>query len=233
MARPIQSYLDTLIAHHMPELSGAEFKIAVYLWRQLQHRTEIATDIDTVAKATGVSWRQSQFALRSLDRKGILRLESRKKVGTLCSIPGEKGRSKAQSDTSRSKTTRRPRPVRRSSPVPQAHAPTGSGSARSKLSLASAPAPEAVKVQPTVALASPSPQELELAAKGDQARRLASTLMDLRPLITREDFSMLLQCADGELDRLLARLRKLIQQGSRFDSSRHLGAEVRRMVLVR
>jgi hypothetical protein len=90
-----------------------------------------------------------------------------------------------------------------------------------------------VKAPLQVALAPPAPKELEAAAKTYQARTIASTLMDRRRLIALEEFDMLLQCADGVIDRLLARLQKLLKQGSRFDNPLHLGAEIRTMVLVR
>jgi hypothetical protein len=37
--------LDTLIKDHIQDLSGAEFKLAVYLYRRLQRRTEITTEV--------------------------------------------------------------------------------------------------------------------------------------------------------------------------------------------
>jgi len=60
------SHLDTLITRHLKELSGAEFKLAVYQYRRLQRRAEVMDTIDSLANATGLSWRHTQTALRSL-----------------------------------------------------------------------------------------------------------------------------------------------------------------------
>jgi hypothetical protein len=76
------SNLHLLIDRRIMDLSGAEFKLAVYLYRRLERRPEVVTTVDQLAKATGLSWRQTQTALRSLNKKAILRVDGRRRSGT-------------------------------------------------------------------------------------------------------------------------------------------------------
>ena len=62
-------FWDRLITDHLPELSGAEFKLAVYLYYRLRRRIEITCTIQELADATGLSWRRTQSALQSLAEK--------------------------------------------------------------------------------------------------------------------------------------------------------------------
>ena len=50
------AFLDRLL----PELTGAEFKIASYLYQQLEKQAVVDTTITALSRATGVSWRHTQ-----------------------------------------------------------------------------------------------------------------------------------------------------------------------------
>lgn len=70
-----------------PDLTGAEFKISSYLYRQLETQEVVETTITTLSRATGVSWRQTQACLQSLAEQGVLRVHCRKGYGTECRLP--------------------------------------------------------------------------------------------------------------------------------------------------
>jgi hypothetical protein len=218
------SHLDTLITRHLKELSGAEFKLAVYQYRRLQRRAEVMDTIDSLAKATGLSWRQTQAALRSLAKKGILQVEGRQKHGTRCSLPHTSARSQAKSIPTRPDRTRRKMVTNQ--------APQSIESVPAEAKASSRPTP-AVQLGSSVATAPPSSQELEQKAKAAEAQRLACKLMDMRGQIDTKNFNLLLQCADGDLDRLLARLQRLAQRHYNFDNFLMLCAQVSHMVVVR
>ena len=69
------SKLHSLIQRRIKDLTGAEFKLAVYLYCRLGDQPEITTTVAELAQATGLSWRQTQSALRSLDKKAVLRVD--------------------------------------------------------------------------------------------------------------------------------------------------------------
>jgi len=98
------TYLRRLIADHICELGGAEFKLAAYLYDRLEQEEQISEEIETFARATGVSWRQTQTALRSLAQKGILEVDSTPRRGTSCRLP-------QAVKTKRAYRRRRPHPV--------------------------------------------------------------------------------------------------------------------------
>ncbi len=57
--------------------------------------------------------------------------------------------------------------------------------------------------------------------------------MGTRGDMTSPDFHKLLAAADSNLDRLLARLQKLVNEMRQFDNFVLLCSEVRRLVLIR
>jgi hypothetical protein len=79
----MSEYLD----RWLPDLTGAEFKIASYLCRQLEKQEVVSTTITALSRATGVSWRQTQTCLQSLAKQGVLLVHSRKGQGTQCRLP--------------------------------------------------------------------------------------------------------------------------------------------------
>ena len=81
------SYLHSLITDHIRNLSGVEFKIAAYLYRRLERQKQVSENIHAIATATGLSWRQTQSALRKLAEKGVLQVDSVKHLGTRCRLP--------------------------------------------------------------------------------------------------------------------------------------------------
>ena len=83
------SYLELLIDHKIRELSGAEFKIAVYLYRLLEGQKRVKSNIRRIAKVTGISWRQTQSALKNLAGKSVLGVKSTPKGGTWFWLPAE------------------------------------------------------------------------------------------------------------------------------------------------
>ena len=71
-------------------LSGAEFKVAAYLYRLLERRSSLTIRIEDVSRATGVSWRQTQAALQSLARQGFLVIASGGGRGARYSLPAQR-----------------------------------------------------------------------------------------------------------------------------------------------
>ena len=66
--------LHGLIDGWLVKLSGAEFKLAAYLYRNIGRRRKepLSMSIAELAAATGISWRQTQAALRKLQQLGII-----------------------------------------------------------------------------------------------------------------------------------------------------------------
>src|SRR5690349_9742036 len=71
----------------LPDLTGAEFKIASYLCGQLKQQEVVSTTITALSRATGVSWRHTQSCLQSLAKHGVLLVHSRKGHGIECRLP--------------------------------------------------------------------------------------------------------------------------------------------------
>ena len=82
--------LDRLIDGWLGKLSGAEFKLAAYLYRNIGRRRKepLSMSIAALAAAAGISWRQTQAALKKLDKLGIiLRTGGRGRI-TCVQLPG-------------------------------------------------------------------------------------------------------------------------------------------------
>ena len=224
------SYLHTLVDRIL-ELSGAEFKIAAYMYRLLEQQAQVTTTIDALSRDTGVSGRQTQSALRSLAEKKILCVESRKSRDTRCKLPP--GLLREDTDPSRGSGMSVPAPAQESNqtlPRPSLVAQAGPPATTSP----TAP-PQAAEVEPNISPASPSPppHDHELIWKLDEVRQRVLKLMRPRRDITLQEFSMLLTSADGELDRLRARLQRLVQEESTFDNFNLLCSVVRARYLIR
>ena len=85
-------HLRQLIEKRMGMLTGAEFKIAVYLYAQLRPGIPRTMRIADLAQATGMSWRQTQSAVKTLAGKGCLNVASRRGRRTQFWLPKEFGR---------------------------------------------------------------------------------------------------------------------------------------------
>jgi hypothetical protein len=70
--------MSELLDGYLSDLTGAEFKIASYLYRQLEKQEVVDTSITALSRATGVSWRQTQTCLQSLAKQGVLRVQGHK-----------------------------------------------------------------------------------------------------------------------------------------------------------
>jgi len=79
--------MSEFLDRFMPELTGAEFKIASYLCGQLEKQAVVDTTITALSRATGVSWRHTQACLQSLAKAGVLLVYSRKGHGIECRLP--------------------------------------------------------------------------------------------------------------------------------------------------
>jgi hypothetical protein len=82
--------LGALVDDHIRELTGVEFKIAVYLYRRLERKTASAIleiKIADIGAATGVSTKQTQTALKALEKQGVLMLANGRGRITRCSLP--------------------------------------------------------------------------------------------------------------------------------------------------
>ena len=89
--------LHGLIDGWLAKLSGAEFKLAAYLYRNIGRRRkkQLSMSIAALAAATGISWRQTQAALKKLDELGIiLRTGGRGRI-TCVQLPGSATTSQA------------------------------------------------------------------------------------------------------------------------------------------
>jgi len=237
------SRLHRLVADHIRELSGAQFKIAVYLLCRLEHRREVRTDIETLAQATGVSWRQTQSALRKLAKKGILRIESRRHRGTVCSLPAVSDGTRAGQSTSPSRRRSTPQHSKRLSAVPadaRPAAPTRKTMPATPIPVASesveagprvmAPAP--VPPSTTTASAAPAGQYDGQAAKEREAHGLVRKLLRRRYNVAPTEFQSMVDNADGNLDRLIKRLRDLADY-NQYETVAELCAAIRSLVLIR
>jgi hypothetical protein len=82
--------LGSLIDDHIRELTGVEFKLAVYLYRRLEQKAGSAIleiKIADIARAAGVSPKQTQTALKALEKQGVLLVDSGRGRTTRCSLP--------------------------------------------------------------------------------------------------------------------------------------------------
>jgi hypothetical protein len=82
--------LETLVDDHIRELTGVEFKIAVYLYRRLERKAAgaiLEIRIADIASATRVSHKQTQTALKTLEKQGVLLVDSGRGRTTRCSLP--------------------------------------------------------------------------------------------------------------------------------------------------
>jgi hypothetical protein len=84
------SRLRTLVDDHIRELTGVEFKIAVYLYRRMERKAAsriMEIKIADIARATGVSPKQTQTALKALQKQGVLLVDNGRGRITRCSLP--------------------------------------------------------------------------------------------------------------------------------------------------
>jgi hypothetical protein len=79
--------MSELLDRFLPDLTGAEFKIASYLCHRLEKQVVVDTTITALSRATGVSWRHTQACLQNLAQKGVLVVRSRKGCCTECRLP--------------------------------------------------------------------------------------------------------------------------------------------------
>ena len=209
--------LASLIQNHLQTLSGAEFKVAVYLYWRLQKEPEVITTVKGVAEATGLSPRRTQFALARLNQQGILRIESRQNHGTSCRLPAfpeDKTDKTMATPAAKSSLTMTPPPLPNTAePVSPPFLP----------SIQNSP-----QTQPGICESGAGQERQE-----QEIKKLIRTLMDWRHDITPADLHWILVNASAEPDVLLARLRSLIPQKRIFDSLLLLCAELRRIVWVR
>jgi hypothetical protein len=219
------THLPFLI-RHIADLSGAEFKLAAYLYLRLERRREFETTVEQLAQATGLSWRQTQSALRSLDRKAVIRIDSRRNRGTRCSLPSELIRSRSNSPAwgaDRQKTARSRSRLKGQAKASETNAPAITVSRPSETS-----------VPTTVVRADsphPSPSRPDLKRKIEDLLR---TLLNMRGEIPSTDLQRLLQRGgDGDAGRLLRRLQEAARQRPGFDTFVELCIAVGRMVHIR
>jgi hypothetical protein len=82
--------LGTLVDDHIRELTGVEFKIAVYIYRRLERKAAsriLEIKIADIARATGASPKQTQTALKTLQKQGVLLVDTGRGRITRCSLP--------------------------------------------------------------------------------------------------------------------------------------------------
>jgi hypothetical protein len=235
-------YLHRLVGEHLPKLSGSEFKLAAYLYDRLETTPRVKESIAAYANATGLSWRQTQSALQSLARKGILGVDTRQKTGTCCWLPetvkaGPSKESPARQSHPRPKHPPRTSPPR--SPTPGSPAPSAVSAHTDAASPEPRPPAETMRspqdTPPVSQSGGPAapPSAVAPSAKQRKADHLVRSLMDPHKDMSPREFNILLAAADGVLDRLLARLQTLLSQQRRFDNFHLLCSEVRSLVPVR
>lgn len=81
------SALDRLVDKHLRELSGAEFKVAAYLYRRLERRQQVEMTIAELGLAVGVSTKRSYSVLLKLRNDGLLQVASRRGQTSQFSLP--------------------------------------------------------------------------------------------------------------------------------------------------
>jgi hypothetical protein len=109
----LMARLGTLVDDHMRELTGVEFKVVVYLYRRLDRKAAgaiLEIKIADIARGAGVCPKQTQTALKTLEKKGMLVVDSGRGRTTRCSLPPLPRRSAA--------TQPAPPPPSRSSSAP-------------------------------------------------------------------------------------------------------------------
>jgi hypothetical protein len=67
--------LAWLVRHHLRNLTGAQFKMAAYLYRRLQRNAELTIRTKDLAEATGLSVGSAQAASNGLAKQSILLVE--------------------------------------------------------------------------------------------------------------------------------------------------------------
>jgi hypothetical protein len=67
--------LNWLVKHHLRKLTGAQFKMAAYLYRRLQRHGELTIRTKNLAETTGLSVGSAQAASNSLAKQSILIVE--------------------------------------------------------------------------------------------------------------------------------------------------------------
>src|SRR5579862_8178999 len=81
------SHLNRLVDQHLAGLSGAEFKLAAYLYRQLRRREQVEMTILQLKQATGICEKHVHTAAKRLRAKGLLRVEARRGYTTKYRLP--------------------------------------------------------------------------------------------------------------------------------------------------
>jgi hypothetical protein len=79
----------------------------------------------------------------------------------------------------------------------------------------------------------PPPAAPKLLAKAEEVEQLFCALMQLHREIQLEEFKSLLTAADGNLDRLVARLRQLLKEEHKFNNFIVLANTVRQLHWIR
>jgi hypothetical protein len=224
--------LHTLVANHVQELSGAEFKVAAYVCHALARQPQLIVKIRALAVATGLSWRQTQSVLRSLAGKGILQVDSRRNRDTRCSLPPG---FRAATNPTRSRTSRA-RTERSDQASPPALSVQSVQTAKIA-PIAMVPTQKAATVEADVeaktGAVEPTPKNRERSSQEEQVQRMVNTLMGSRGDMRSQDFQSLLSAADGMLGRLLSRLQRLVKEEHKFDNFILLCSVVRSLVLIR
>ena len=239
--------LQRLVAEQMQKLSGSEFKVAAYLYWRLETRRNFKTTIDHLQKACGLSWRQTQTALKRLSAKPeILHIESRTRGGTVCMLPQPLRARRAETPrkvpvksvntplTQQPETVCIPPAVQEGPPpVPVSISPLAGKSALPQHSPPNASLPGST--------ANPENDRFQQA---EEVQELVHALMHTTGEMKLDDFQYLVQAADGNLDRLLRRLQRLLNQYDQsfksfnglkppaFDNFRLLCSEIRRMIVL-
>jgi hypothetical protein len=108
--------LAWLVKHHLRKLTGAQFKIAAYLYRRLQRHGELKIRTKDLAAATGLSVGSAQAASNSLAKQSILLVEGGPGKTKTYRLPAAKPR---KAKPTRSKTVAL---ARRQAAKPAAHA---------------------------------------------------------------------------------------------------------------
>jgi len=81
------SALGRLVDEHLRELSGAEFKVAAYLYRRLERRQQVEMTVAELGVAVGVSAKQTYTVLLKLRNSGLLQVASRRGQTSQFSLP--------------------------------------------------------------------------------------------------------------------------------------------------
>ena len=214
MVTDVMSALGRLVDKHLRELSGAEFKVAAYLYRRLERRQQVEMTIAELGLAAGVSTKQAYTVLLNLENSGLLRVASRRGRTSQFSLPASDGATSMRTSPSAGSSVmrqRKPEGPDRSRPLEPPSSTTRSvqafqpDSQQDKPHETKGPPPVIEPIQSSTTLAPPA---TGAGSEEEQCRQLASELTG-GDAISNLGIAQLKTAIEGQSPKPGALLRRL------------------------